>query len=187
MKKIYISPLTAISTILAIICVSVASYFLLHTASGESAQTSGMLMLEENKDKLNWTYKEGQDPKKNEKTYFAKNISINEINLGVPHTHSKMELEVEKEGKTESVRLTSYGQLNCYAECAINVVFDQGDIKKYHLEPVNKELNRNNILFIKEKEDFLSQLRKSNTLIIDAQIMNSGSKKYYFAVSGLKL
>lgn len=135
----------------------------------------------------NWKYQTDEDKMRNTKNSYATSISTNTVNLDFPYNNSKMAITIRNMNNETDVLISVKGQIVCnsYSErCYLNVKDDNNPIVKYDF---NEAAHGNSdTVFIKKQKDFISLLKKSKHLIIEAPMYDSGRIQYEFDVSGLK-
>lgn len=134
----------------------------------------------------NWDYSLKEDKMRNKKIIFAKNQSINPVNLGFPHVDSKMNLTIRKMDNNTNVILDLDGVFVCDygSTCMLNVKSDNSTIFQY--EYVEAAHSISDTVFIKDSEEFIKMLKSSKHLIIEAQLYDKGRVQYEFNVADLK-
>ena len=134
-----------------------------------------------------WAYSEHQDEMGRGTTKFAEVVSSNAVRFGFPYqgeTHAALQLRKSpKYGqdvmlKVERGQFVSSGTGNF-----VTVRFDDGELWKFGIsEPVE---GTTGLLFIHDNEQFISQLRKANSLKIEADFYQEGPRVFEFDVRGL--
>ncbi len=137
---------------------------------------------------LRWNYHELPDQMGRGTIRMANVLSVNEIEFGFPYQGSQrgiLQLRIHPEyGK--SVILTIHrGQFLCgLDECVVLVRFDEGKPQTYRAsEPTD---NSTTYIFLHPYDRFLTGLRKSKKVYIEAQFYQEGSRVIEFDTSGLK-
>lgn len=135
----------------------------------------------------NWLYK-FSGAKGSIDSAVAQTISVNIVKLKEPYDSSKMELNlVRNKEKDVEVLIQLMGQFDCPKKkagaCSLTVRFDNSPIQTY--EYTLAPNGRNDLIFIKNKREFIENLKKSKKLMINAPVFNNGLNKYYFNVNNL--
>lgn len=135
-----------------------------------------------------WSYSESEDKMGRGKVKTASTHSINMIEFDFPYQGAQratLQLRIHPEWGNNVILSIERGQFLCdYDECSVNVRFDQGTADKYDVgEPADHSTTT---LFIKNYDKFISNLRKSNKVYIEARFYQEGNHVFEFDVSGLK-
>ena len=136
-----------------------------------------------------WEYGQNKDELRNATTYKAMLSSNNSVNFGFPYESSFMYLALRKDPKYgNDVVFTVNGQFNsCYDGCKITVKFDDNNLETYRM--VGSDGGRNDTIFIesqKSMKDFVSKLKKSKKLIVEASFYDHGKGQFTFDTQGLE-
>ena len=125
-----------------------------------------------------WEYKQDKDELRNSATYEAMLSSNNAVNFGFPYESSSMYLTLRKDPKYgNDVIFTVNGQFNsCYDSCKISVKFDDNKLETYRMVIENQ----------KSMKAFVSKLKKSKKLIVEASFYDYGKGQFTFDTQGLE-
>lgn len=136
-----------------------------------------------------WEYGQNKDELRNATTYKAMLSSNNAINFGFPYESSFMYLTLRKDPKYgNDVVFTVNGQFNsCYDSCKITVKFDDNNLETYRM--VGSDGGSNDTIFIESQKSmkaFVSKLKKSKKLIVEASFYDHGKGQFTFDTQGLE-
>ena len=136
-----------------------------------------------------WEYGQNKDELRNATTYKAMLSSNNAVNFGFPYESSFMYLALRKDPKYgNDVVFTVNGQFNsCYDSCKITVKFDDNNLETYRM--VGSDGGSNDTIFIesqKSMKTFVSKLKKSKKLIVEASFYDHGKEQFTFDTQGLE-
>lgn len=136
-----------------------------------------------------WEYGQNKDELRNATTYKAMLSSNNAVNFGFPYESSFMYLALRKDPKYgNDVVFTVNGQFNsCYDSCKITVKFDDNNLETYRM--VGSDGGSNDTIFIesqKSMKSFVSKLKKSKKLIVEASFYDHGKGQFTFDTQGLE-
>lgn len=136
-----------------------------------------------------WEYGQNKDELRNATTYKAMLSSNNAVNFGFPYESSFMYLALRKDPKYgNDVVFTVNGQFNsCYDSCKITVKFDDNNLETYRM--VGSDGGSNDTIFIesqKSMKTFVSKLKKSKKLIVEASFYDHGKGQFTFDTQGLE-
>ena len=136
-----------------------------------------------------WEYGQNKDELRNATTYKAMLSSNNAVNFGFPYESSFMYLALRKYPKYgNDVVFTVNGQFNsCYDSCKITVKFDDNNLETYRM--VGSDGGSNDTIFIesqKSMKSFVSKLKKSKKLIVEASFYDHGKGQFTFDTQGLE-
>lgn len=133
----------------------------------------------------NWSYETSEDKMRGTKTNFAGTESTNFLNLGFPYDNSKMRILLRNDNGNLDILISIKGQIVCgYSEkCYLSVKADDSKIVDY--EFLKAAHGSSDTVFIANSKDFMNMLKKSNKLIIEVPVFNTGRVQYNFDVSGL--
>lgn len=140
-----------------------------------------------NKEESKWQYSEDVDEMTNEKSYFARCVSTNEIDFEFPYNGgSSFTLILRNKGKYNEIILqVSKGQFmtSIMSSDYCRVKFDDGKTLNYTYN--SSEDGSANIIFFDHSKDFLAKLRSAKKLMIEAPFFDAGRQIIYFDVEGL--
>ena len=136
-----------------------------------------------------WEYRQNKDELRNATTYKAMLSSNNAVNFGFPYESSFMYLTLRKDPKYgNDVVFTVNGQFNsCYDSCKITVKFDDNNLETYRM--VGSDGGSNDTIFIESQKSmkaFVSKLKKSKKLIVEASFYDHGKGQFTFDTQGLE-
>lgn len=136
-----------------------------------------------------WEYGQNKDELRNATTYKAMLSSNNAVNFGFPYESSFMYLALRKDPKYgNDVVFTVNGQFNsCYDSCKITVKFDDNNLETYRM--VGSDGGSNDTIFIesqKSMKSFVSKLKKSKKLIVEASFYDHEKGQFTFDTQGLE-
>lgn len=136
-----------------------------------------------------WEYGQNKDELRNAITYKAMLSSNNAVNFGFPYESSFMYLTLRKDPKYgNDVVFTVNGQFNsCYDSCKITVKFDDNNLETYRM--VGSDGGSNDTIFIESQKSmkaFVSKLKKSKKLIVEASFYDHGKGQFTFDTQGLE-
>lgn len=136
-----------------------------------------------------WEYGQNKDELRNATTYKAMLSSNNAVNFGFPYESSFMYLALRKDPKYgNDVVFTVNGQFNsCYDSCKITVKFDDNNLETYRM--VGSDGGSNDTIFIENQKSmkaFVSKLKKSKKLIVEASFYDHGKGQFTFDTQGLE-
>lgn len=136
-----------------------------------------------------WEYGQNKDELRNSTTYKAMLSSNNAVNFGFPYESSFMYLALRKDPKYgNDVVFTVNGQFNsCYDSCKITVKFDDNNLETYRM--VGSDGGSNDTIFIESQKSmkaFVSKLKKSKKLIVEASFYDHGKGQFTFDTQGLE-
>jgi hypothetical protein len=141
-----------------------------------------------------WQYSEDVDQMRGTVTRIARIDSENEIDLGSPYTAGKASL-VLRERKRDglSIMLQADGQFVCDSleHDTVAVKFDSGDVTEWECQ--ESDSGGQGILFIQDgsatsevlKDEFVTFLRTSKYVTIEANFYQTGRRQMRFRIAGL--
>jgi hypothetical protein len=135
-----------------------------------------------------WYYSESKDEMRGETTYYAQLEGTNTLSLGFPYGDQKGKVLVRKSpqfGFDVLVGVDS-GQILCnsYSNSHINVKFDDGPIRRFGCNDASD--GTNNMIFVEGAKGFLASLKKSTTMVVEAEFYQNGMQQMTFNTAGLK-
>lgn len=137
----------------------------------------------------NWEYNEVKDEMRGSVSHFAQSGSINNIKLDFPYTGGTslfLVLRNTPENGNEVLISTNNGQLWCeYSNCYMSAKFDNNEVKRY---PLAKAVaGSSETMFLDGSiEQFISDLKKSETAMIEIGFFNYGNQQFEFETSNLE-
>lgn len=134
-----------------------------------------------------WQYEERVDEMRDATTKTAVLTASDPINLDFPYGQSYPRLIVRQDAKYGfDIILQANGQFLCrsYQGDTLSVKFDDGPIQTW---PCNEaDAGTSDIVFFNREQSFLSQLRGSRRLIVEAEMYNAGRQQMKFDTAGLR-
>lgn len=137
---------------------------------------------------LTWNYSVSEDSMSGKSTRHAYVSSINTVNFKFPYGGAqRATLTIRKHprwGTSVYISLDK-GQFICgYDDCYVRVRFANG--KAQRMSASEPSDHSNNLLFISNASSFISQARKSDTVFIEANFYQEGSRVFEFDISDLE-
>ena len=137
---------------------------------------------------LRWHYEESLDQMGRGNVKTAAIRSVNEMQFHFPYQGAQrawLELRIHPRYGKDVILSIEHGQLLCGIDpCNVIVRFDQGAPQTYTaLRPADHSTT---VLFIRNYDRFLANLRKSRKVYIEAQFYQEGPRVFEFDVAGLK-
>jgi len=134
-----------------------------------------------------WTYSEHADEMGRGTTKLAQIVSSNTVRFGFPYegeTHATVKLRKSpKYGQDVMLRVERGQFVSSYTSKSVTVRFDDGELWNFDVgEPAD---GTTGLLFIRDNEEFISQLRKARSLKIEADFYGQGPRVFEFDVHGL--
>jgi len=177
-KELIIKPLKIIFAIFLLIFVFKCTQSIVDsdkkvTASGANAE-------------LTWDYEEIVDKMTGKKTKFAFISSDTQVEFKFPYNgKQRMRLALRKSGTTDVIISITKGQYICPAmeDCLVRVRFDDGKPSVFKVGQPND--HSTTVLFIQNTQRFISQLKKSKKIKIQATFYQEGSVVFEFNTAGL--
>lgn len=141
----------------------------------------------EEKLKTSWVYSEDIDEMDNTETYYASTTSTNEVEFDFPYNGgSTFQLLIRNiKGKNEVIITVSKGQfVSSYIDNNVRVKFDDA-------QPVNYSYSEStsasaDLIFINNSSAFISKLKKSKSLWVEATFFNEGNIIMKFDTEGFE-
>jgi len=144
--------------------------------------------MEKTEAKALWTYTEKADPMTGEKRYFSSCVSTNEIQFEFPYNGgSTFMLIVRNMGKKNEVLLqVSKGQFipSIGSNETVRVKFDDAAPTQFAYSSTSD--GSADVIFIENATKFITQLKQSKKLMIEAKFFEAGNEIIYFDVAGLQ-
>lgn len=144
----------------------------------------------ENVVEQNWTYETSTDEMRGIDSRFATVISTNTIDFDFPYNGgSKLMLTLRKRGSEVDVMVAvTKGQFLCGArDCEAAFKFDEGEVQSITM--VEPDSHSSDLLFVSydnTENKIISQLKKSQRLVVEVPFYKEGKKQFTFDVSGLE-
>jgi hypothetical protein len=135
-----------------------------------------------------WAYSEHADEMGRGTTKLAQVVSSNTVRFGFPYegeTHAALKLRKSPYYGQDVMLRVERGQfVSSYTSKFVTVRFDDGELTTFEVgEPTESATG---LLFIRDNEEFISQLRKARSLKIEAHFYQEGRRVFEFDVHGLK-
>lgn len=135
-----------------------------------------------------WSYSEQKDEMRGAISKFAELEAENIIDLDFPYGEQRGLILVRKStqhGLDVLVGVKS-GQILCnsFQDTRVSVKFDDGPIQKFGCTDASD--GTNNMVFISESKLFLSKLKKSRKVIVEAEFFQNGNQQMTFQSENLK-
>ena len=135
-----------------------------------------------------WQYSETADAMRGTATKFALLQSATTLQFSFPYQGgSTAELKLQKDAKRSDVVLSvSKGQFICYSfnDDKVTVKFDNGPVQEFSCG--NAADGSHDLIFIQPAAKFISALKRSKALIIEAPFYQAGNRQMHFSTAGLK-
>ncbi|MEG9532522.1 hypothetical protein [Mannheimia indoligenes] len=140
--------------------------------------------------KASWEYSEQKDEMRNSSTYYAINISLNEVQFDFPYqggSNAFITLRKDKEFGDDIIIGVSKGQFNsCIRNCKIAVKFDDEKVENYTV--VGNNSFTNDTLFLsgnKSIKKFADKLKTSKKVVVELDFFQRGREQFSFSIEGL--
>lgn len=134
-----------------------------------------------------WTYELSKDEMRSSTTKWAWTESTNIVDLGFPYGEQRGMIQVRQSPKfgLDIIIGARDGQILCssYQRTYISVKFDNGPIQRYRCS--NASDGSSNMVFIEGSRNFLKKLKKSKTVIVEAEFFQNGLHQMKFKTEGL--
>jgi len=160
----------------------------LDTIGSKSAVDSSTPKANAPKEVSNWTYSSDVDEMTDKKSYYAECTSLNVVNFDFPYEGgSTLSIVIRKSpkfGRDVYIKISS-GQFIAGVEgCTIRVRADGKRIKSFGCSEAAD--GSSDVLFINSASTFISLLKRSNSIKIEAPFYQYGYQVFSFEVKGLK-
>ncbi|WP_404479333.1 hypothetical protein [Novosphingobium sp. BL-52-GroH] len=157
------------------------------TSSGESTSAAAETTVPAEPESA-WSYSEDKDEMRGGTTYYASLRASNTLSLGFPYGDQDGKVLVRQSpqfGFDILVGVDS-GQVLCnsFSDSYVNVKFDDGPIRRYSCTDASD--GTNNMVFIQGAKGFLSNLKKSKKMVVEAEFYQNGMQQMIFDTAGLK-
>ena len=133
-----------------------------------------------------WAYSEYHDEMGRGTTKEAHVTSSNAVHFGFPYegeTHAALKLLKGPKGQDVIFRVERGQFVSSASRDYVTVRFDDGELREFEVvEPV---ASTSGVLFVKDEENFISQLRNANRVKIEATFFQEGRRMFEFDVGGL--
>lgn len=141
---------------------------------------------EEEKVVENWSYNESTDKMTSKVSYFAKAQSTNKVHFEFPYNGgSTFFLTVrKKDGGTDVILSISKGQFvgTLSDDSYVRVKFDEEEPVRYSFN--GSSSGSSDLIFLENEKRFISKLKKSKKLMIDAEFYQAGRQVAEFDTEG---
>jgi hypothetical protein len=134
-----------------------------------------------------WEYSESQDEMGRGTTREARITSSNAVHFGFPYegeTRAALKLRKNSKGQNVIFRVERGQFISSASKDYVTVSIDDGGLQQF--EVVESEARTSGVLFINDEENFVSQIRKANTVKIEATFYQEGRRVFDFDVRGLE-
>lgn len=136
-----------------------------------------------------WDYTSRHDQMSDTSVHHACTTSTNQIRLDFPYESQSVVLCVRQHprwGQDVIVRLTQGGQFICrsYMNCIVRVRFDDHEASGYSANEPDD--GSSDVIFISNDARFVSNLRQSDRVIIEAEFYQSGAQQMTFSTRDLE-
>lgn len=156
-------------------------------ATSENSSSDGEIEQVNNEETSEWNYDEQKDEMRGSVDRFAELDGENTIHLDFPYGEQRGKILIRDSAKFGFDILVGVpsGQIMCntYSNSYINVKFDDGPIERFGC--VDASDGTNNMVFVEEENNFLSKLRKSERVVIEAEFFQNGMQQMKFNSKGL--
>lgn len=134
-----------------------------------------------------WNYSSGEDEMSSDKIYSAVVQSNNFANFDFPYEgnqYARLSLRIHPRYGKDVIFRIDEGQIQCnsYSGCSVLVRFD--DKKAVRYSAAESSDNNPKIIFIRDYNKFVENMRNSKTVKISAEIYHEGNPVFEFDVSG---
>jgi len=135
-----------------------------------------------------WTYSRDTDQMRGTVTNYAMLQSTNQLQFDFPYNGgSTGAITLRKKAKSLDVMLAiEHGQFMCHSftNGTVAVKFDDGPVQHYACgEPSD---GTSNVIFIEGPRHFVTALKRSHRLIVEAEFFQEGNRQLTFKTAGLK-
>lgn len=136
-----------------------------------------------------WSYREDRDEMRNRTDKFAETVSENEQDFDFPYnggSHVTLRLQKFRSNNTDAIFQIDKGQFICHSFTGgrISVKFDNGPIRRFGCnEPSDGDTTT---IFVEPAGPFLTALRKSSTVTLEAEFYQEGVRQFTFKTEGLR-
>lgn len=135
-----------------------------------------------------WKYSSAEDPISGKTILFARTASTKTFEFGIPYTQpqrASLMLRQHPRWGNDVLLSIERGQFLCKArDCQVTVRFDEGSPATY--SATEPEDGSTTSLFITNYPRFLSNLRKSTLVRIEARFYQEGARVFEFKISGME-
>lgn len=136
-----------------------------------------------------WTYDEQRDDMRNRTDKFAQLQSENEQDFSFPYnggSHLSIALQKFRKPETEVMLKLEKGQFICHSFTggSVSVRFDGGPVRKFGCSDTSDA--DTSTIFLHPAGAFLTALRKSSKVTVEAEFFQEGVRQFSFDTRGLK-
>lgn len=134
-----------------------------------------------------WTYDSDNDKMRNITTDFAKNESLNEVDIGGPYGRVRLSIVLRKGprfGNDVILHLTK-GQIECgqLSGCSIALKFDDEPVRAF--PAVESSSAMSSAIFLRKETAIIDKLKRAKKLQVEVNVFAGGTHQFEFDVSGL--
>ncbi len=135
----------------------------------------------------NWEYQEEVDKMTSKKKYLANIVSDNELNFEFPYnggSHGSIMIR-KKDGSTDIILRISKGQFMTDLDgVKVRLRFD--DEPAFSVTGTQSSDNSSDLLFLSSESKIIDKLKKSKSLIVEAEFYNEGLRTLDFNIQGFE-
>lgn len=135
-----------------------------------------------------WSYSADKDEMRGRTTYYATLTGTNTLSLGFPYGDQigKVLIRQSPQFGFDILLGVDSGQILCnsFSDSHVNVKFDDGPIRRYGCTDASD--GTNNMVFVQGAKGFLTNLKKSKKMVVEAQFYQNGMQQMTFDTTGLK-
>lgn len=131
-----------------------------------------------------WEYHSKADSMRGTTTHIARLRSTNRTTFDFPYGSAALDIYLRQPpGRSpEAFVVVVKGQFTCsYDGCSIRVKFDDGKVQKFYAQSGESP----DSLFLSNVKGWVSQLKKSERLMIEADFFQEGARQFTFTTKGL--
>lgn len=132
-----------------------------------------------------WVYSDDTDAMRGTTSFYATRLSDDELKFDFPYKGGKAQLMLrQRPSDGLNVMITIEGQFMCHSGDTVAVKFDNQPIQHYPCsEPADAS---SGVLFINNAKRFVTNLKTTKTVIIEAPFYQEGRRQMTFYVEGLQ-
>jgi len=159
------------------------------TASPTEANSSASVGSNETEAASAWSYSESKDDMRGTTSKFAELESTNSVDFDFPYSGgSKLTIRLQKRGSraAETALVISKGQFLChsFSNQKITAKFDTGPIRTFSCTDASD--GSSNVAFVLPAGAFISALRRSQKVVVEAEFFQEGRRQFDFDTAKLK-
>lgn len=136
-----------------------------------------------------WRYSTSEDKMRGTSKSLPHVLSLNKVSFGFPYKGGSHMLLIltQRSGKGNVGVLLGIvpGQYHCLGGCFVSVKFDDGPVQTFRAGPTSDDSTDS--ISIGSPAAFLSKLKESSRLIVEAPFYQNATQQFEFDVSGLVL